>query len=334
MKTRPMTGRIGWARLQVLVLISLVVVPCYAAEFIPWSTLRNPVFQHPSWSVKDATMLYRGGEFFLVFNAYYEENGRECCHLVGVTTKDFRTFSKPRFNRSGADRGWMGIAAPNLTETDGVVCLTYNSWGDKPGVPNQLFYATSTNLTDWVWDLPLATNATRDAAGPVRAIDAAITPHGRRTYLVWKESTPGQSPQMAVANQLGAGRWTRLGRPSDIWFENGQFLRIDGRWHLLVTGPGHLPHLAAMRGSGDSDTDWINWEQFRVLNIPRQQFNTMDRANAAFLADWRTHDGFYYLIYAGNTEKQTHAGRGDNTLGLARSRDLSTWETPPAAISE
>ena len=35
------------------------------------------------------------------------------------------------------------------------------------------------------------------------------------------------------------------------------------------------------------------------------------------------------MIYAGTTERKSFAGRGDNKLGLARSKDLEKWEAAP-----
>jgi hypothetical protein len=50
--------------------------------------------------------------------------------------------------------------------------------------------------------------------------------------------------------------------------------------------------------------------------------------HAAFLTDAREQDEFFYLLYAGSTETRTFSGRGDARLGLARNRDLVTWDVP------
>jgi hypothetical protein len=203
---------------------------------------------------------------------------------------------------------------------DGAYYLTYNSWGDKRGQPNQLFYAISPNLENWTFDHPLAPNLT---AGK-RAIDAALAKYNDRYYLVWKQK---QTPQIAWANALDSDNWQRLGRPSGGWFENGQFLEIDGSIYLLVTGARHLPYLMNM--SAETPEDWLAWSAPYRLEIPEESFNTDHHANAAFLADWRLHDGYFYLLYTGRTEGKSHAGRGYNQLGLARSRDLVEWRVPP-----
>jgi hypothetical protein len=143
---------------------------------------------------------------------------------------------------------------------------------------------------------------------------------------VWKED---QTPQAAVAERVDAARWSRIGSPAGGWFENAEFLSIDNVWHLLATGEGHRPVLARLSAMPKRPDHWLRWDTWADLDIPRESFNTHHLANAAFLADWRTLDGYFYLVYAGNTEGESHAGRGDNRLGLARSKDLEVWMVPP-----
>ncbi len=312
--------------LVILFLLSLIVCGYSSScggNFIDWKSLKNPVYSHPGWSTKDAGMIYRDGTFYLFFSAFFEEAGRERSHVVGVKTTDFKTFSEPLFIWSGMEEGWIGMCSPDITEHNGTYYLTYNSWGDKPGKKNQLFYAVSKDLENWKKHLPLARNITQDDKGkPVRAIDAAVALHNNKCYLVWKEN---QTPQVAVANQIGETGWKRLGRPDKEWFENGQFIHFDGKWHLLVKMGGGRTRLSEMAGDGTQDSDWTKWTNHRFFEMQQEAFNTDDRANAAFLAYWRNHDGFFYLLYAGRSENKSHLGRGDNKLALSRSRDLKTW---------
>jgi hypothetical protein len=143
---------------------------------------------------------------------------------------------------------------------------------------------------------------------------------------MWKED---QTPQLAVARSFDASTWERLGLPSGGWFENAQLLPIDNVWHLLATGEGQRPFVARLSADPNRPRDWLRWNAPTELKVPRESFNTHDVANAAFLADWRALDGYFYLLYAGNTEGESHAGRGDNRLGLARSKDLQQWSVPP-----
>lgn len=304
-----------------------------AEDLMDWENMDNPVYFHEGWSTKDACMTYRDGTFYVFFSAFFFDEGRERSHVSAVKTKDFQTFSEPLFIWDGMDDGWIGMCSPNITRVDDTYYLTYNSWGDDHpnGSPNQLFYAESKDLENWDKHKPLATNVTVDEdGGPRRAIDAAVTYDRGKYYLVWKAV---QTPQIAWSNCMGADGWTTLGRPIGSWFENGEFLKIDGRWHMLVTAnpPGtkaHLPHLVPMINDGSKVAHWLGWGQMQLLDIPQEEFNTNRRANASFLADWREHDGYFYLLYAGRTESESHLGRGDNKLGLARSKDLKNWTVP------
>ncbi len=287
-----------------------------------WAKLQNPIYSHPGWSVKDACWGWHGDWLYLFFSAFFVSRGQERSHVVSVKTQDLLTFSDPLFIWDGAAEGWSGLCSPNLSLVEKTHVLTFNSWGEEHpnGQTNQLFYATSTDLESWTSPQPLAKNLTQGQ----RAIDAALTKTDDKLYLVWKEQ---QTPQLAVAHQLD-GPWNRLGTPSGGWFENAQLLQINGHWHLLMTGPDHAPYLMQMTGNGEQDQDWLTWAPPRRLEIPEESFNTDEPANAAFLADWRLLDGYFYLLYAGRTEGKTHAGRGNNKLGVARSKNLQSWHVP------
>ena len=322
-----------------LILFSLLnLIHCstnpHNTRFIQWSELKNPIYQHVNWSTKDACMTYNDSTFYVFFSAFFYDEGRERSHVSAVKTEDFKTFSDPLFIWDGKDDGWIGMCSPNITRIGDTYYLTYNSWGDdhSNGMPNQLFLATSKDLENWEKHIPLARNITIDEEGaPRRAIDAAITYANDKFYLVWKAK---QTPQIAVSTNITGDSWRTLGRPTEEWFENAEFIDINGKWYLLVTARGpkperdHLPTLIPMLGDGVEDSDWLGWGEFTFLNIPEESFNTDNRANASFLADWRHRDGYFYLLYAGRTENKSHAGRGDNKLGLARSMDLITWEIP------
>jgi hypothetical protein len=81
-----------------------------------------------------------------------------------------------------------------------------------------------------------------------------------------------------------------------------------------------------MPGDGTAETDWLTWQGGYKLAVQKEAFNTNHVDNAAYLTDQRATDGFFYLFYAGRTEGATHAGRGDNKLGVSRSTDLMLWK--------
>jgi hypothetical protein len=295
--------------------------------FVEWGRLRNPVLEYPEWSVKDATVIHRDGVFYLFFSAFYEDRGRVRCHVAEVSTRDFKTYSAPLLNFAGVEEGFVGMCSPDVTGAGGEYVMTFNSWGDKPGAPNQLFYRTSHDLVRWSPRRPLAANLT---AGK-RAIDAALAFTGDRYYLLWKEV---QQTRLSVRRKLdgeftpagsGAPTFVKADGADASWHENYQFIKLDGRWRVLATGSRHEPFLYRMKGRGAADGDWLEWVDGYRLNVAAEGFNTDNRANAAALQDWRRHDGHFYLLYAGRTDNKSYAGRGWNRLGLSRSKDLVNW---------
>jgi hypothetical protein len=299
------------------------------ADFIDWKNLHNPVLSYPSWSIKDSAMAYRDGVFYVFFSAFYEDHGQVRSHVVEVSTLDFKAYSQPIFNFDGEEDGWLGMCSPDVQRIGNRYVMTFNSWGDKPGKWNALFYKTSSDLTHWSKAAPLAAELT---AGK-RVIDAAIAHSDGGYYATWKEGQHGMQPRMAFANSLdGPFHFVNSGLPAllmqdgkddGLIHENYEFLEIDGRWRLLTTDYNPpSPRLYTL----EDPTDWLKWGQGYELKIPIESFNTDNIANAAALYDWRRQDGFFYLIYAGRTERTTYLHRGWNRLGLARSKDLIHWQ--------
>jgi hypothetical protein len=143
---------------------------------------------------------------------------------------------------------------------------------------------------------------------------------------------------MAVATSLD-GPWAFIGSGNPALHvqgggdngrthENFQLLNIDGSYRLLsLDFNPHDPFLYQMAGPGTMDTDWLSWQNGYNLTplIAKESWNTVDVDNAAYMMDWRNYDGYFYLAYAGNTETSSFGGRGNNTIGFSRSKDLKTW---------
>jgi hypothetical protein len=210
-----------------------------------------------------------------------------------------------------------------------------------------LLHSTSRDLVDWSAPVDFAASVLDPA---LRNIDGALAHHGGRFFLGWK-SVQSFLVTRSAGPELD-GRWLeplpvdarlRFG-PSSMshaWAENFQFLQLDGAWHMVATAraPGlplsrhvytgsHEPHLYLMDGSGEELADWTRWICKRRLEIPQEDWNRGMHANSAFLADWREHDGHFYLFYAGSQDHERFGGRGHAKLGVARSRDLVRWEVP------
>jgi len=303
-----------------------------ASEEMNWSQLRNPFLEYPDRSIKDFAAIRRNRVYHLYFSSLHESRGEVRCHVMETTTRDFLSFTPLRMIDDGADEGWMGMASPDISESEGLYYLTYNSWGDIPGKSNQLFYRVSSDLETWSERKPLAANLTRGA----RAIDAAIARHNGRVILIWKAHV--NQPRMAWSNSI-AGNYKPIGSGYPTFLmadggqngrihENYQFIKAGGKWRMLATGyTPHEPFIYELEGDGDSPSDWLRWVNGRRVEIPRDEFNSHDTSNASAILDNTSVDGFYHLIFAGNSEIESYLGRGWNRAAIARSRDLVDWET-------
>ncbi len=306
--------------------------------FISWGELKNPIYSYPTWSTKDACMIHENGWFYVFFSAFFFDDGEIRSHISCVRTHDFIEFSDPLFIWDGQDDGWTGMCSPNISKIDGKFILTYNSWGDTHpnGMRNQGFYAESDDLMNWDQHKPIARNLT----GHASLIDVAVAKHNGYYYVVWQDWKVGDDKvkQNRVARSrsldgdfelIGDGYLTFLmqdGKWNGMKHENWEFLMIDGVWHVLSTDYSpHEPYLYRISGNPDDPMSWKTWVDGFAMHMPRENFNTKHWSNAGFLADWRDHDGYYYMLYAGSTQSKSHAGRGDNKLALSRSKDLKNW---------
>jgi len=193
------------------------------------------------------------------------------------------------------------MCSPNITPITKngktTFILTINSWGDKSGEPDQLFYMTSTDVVTWSYPpKPLAPEVTKG----VRAIDAAIAFANEKYYLIWK-STSDWIPLVAVSHDLDKD-WKLLGsptferKPSERLHENFEFIQVDKKWRLLSTD-NLLPFFYNMNGTGENDQDWLSWTNGYELQVEKKVWNSEGLANAAAIADWREYDGYFYLFF-------------------------------------
>ena len=314
-------------------------------QLIAWQDLRNPILDYPDWSIKDCCFTYRKGVFYLFFSAFYNDDGVMRSHVAEVSTRDFRTFSKPILDFSGKEEGYIGTCSPDIAQIGDTYYLTFNSWGYDKLRPDALFYMKSKDLTNWGPRRPLAANLTKGW----QVIDVAVQRHRDRFYLIFQREDD-KHPRIATARKMD-GPWSFIGEDGRMRLllpdgtesrhthENFQFILIDGHWTLVSSDyMPHHPHLYTIHGTGDKPEDWLIWENGRRLGIPSEEWNTIDLDNAAALTDLREYDGYFYLLYAGLGKFRNNEfvgpgtnkpwARGWNRLGLARSSDLLRWETP------
>ena len=315
--------------------------------FIDWENLENPVLEYENWSIKDYAAAYRDGTFYVFYSAFYEDRGKTRSHVVEVTTKDWKTFSEPILHVDGREDGWTGMCSPNLTEAHGKYYLTFNSWGKKhPNEgTNDLFYMESEDLVNWSPYKRIAAEYTKDKT----CIDVCILYENGKFYLFWKDDYlmgddfRFKKTRLAVADNIdGPYELVGTGYPSllmDYTRENGQHhenycvFKSDGVWHMLTSDYGGPMRrgvwLYQLLGHPAADYSYLTWGNGYAFNLKRGDWNPDDKANASAIYDWREHDGYFYLLFAGSKDEDAsgyeYAGRGWNRLGLARSRDLVHW---------
>ncbi len=105
-----------------------------------------------------------------------------------------------------------------------------------------------------------------------------------------------------VLYDVNGTAWSPYVENYDVFLVN-----VSGKppqWACLCTiyanNVPHLPYLFFMQGSGAKESDWLQWTQGIRLDVALEDFNTVDRANAAAMLDRTAIDGWWYMFYAGN----------------------------------
>ena len=305
--------------------VAFIISPPVAGFPIDWRNLYNPILQYGNWSIEDFAVEYKDGTFYVFFSAFYDDNGRIRSHVVEVSTLDFKSYSSPIINFDGEEAGWNGMTSPSITKIGTTYYLIFNSWRGKSGA-NRFFYKTSTDLLNWSSGYsPLAAHLNTG----VKSTDAAVAYANNKIYLAYNRN---QTPKMAVGSSMDAKDFIHIPNYNVTDQENFQFLYVDNKWRMVTNNiSNHIPRVYTMTGSGANDSDWADWgSYYNILTTPRESFNTYLRANTAFIVDWRSFDGNFYLFYAGNTEISSYGGRGWNRMGISRNTILLNynWKVP------
>jgi hypothetical protein len=297
---------------------------------VAWKDLRNPIFSLDHM-VKDQTIRLVDGRFHLFYSERTEEGAGKggTGHAVSRNLADWK--------QARTVQHW---GSPDITRAaDGRYLITYQAQlPTNPDVSKLHFVATKRVGGKWSEPVRLIPGIFEEE----RTIDGAFAHTRDGLFLLFKRGahTAVEQHDELAWSPSGSpdGPWSYLGETDLPWSENFQFLSIDGTWHVLLTEiPIHRPALYRLAGDPADPESWRHWTLVRQLDVPQEAWNsgetpgiTHETANSAYLCDARRLDGYWYLFYAGSTELTAFEGRGHGKIGVARSKDLETWEVPPS----
>jgi hypothetical protein len=314
--------------------------------FVDWRGLANPVLGLDDRMLKDQAVQFHDGWFYVFASTRFEpgDSAAGTKEQWFFRTRDFRDFEfflDPDLNPPGT-----GPGSPDVTRIGGLFHMTYQ---DRPpgGAEDarEIFLSTSADLHDWNPPVRLTT----DLVPGSPLIDGALANLADRFFLVFKDRLR-QVPMVARSASPGLdGAWEPPARalagaadPAEGFAENYQLLEVDGVRRVVATGRDpesprcanpayaiytcdHEPFVFTIEGAGAALEGWARWSRKTHLRVPFEAWNPVMHANTAFLSDWRAHDGFFYLSYAGSADGDRFELRGHGKIGLARSRDLVHW---------
>ncbi len=293
---------------------------------VDWTALRNPVVSFGSVGVKDQALQWSGGSWHMLFSDMSQTFGAPHVRFaVAIShSADLRHWSYPQIIATDA-------ASPDIVrDPAGDFVVTYQT-------PSGLEYRVSRSPSLRSWSGPHA--LAHGLAG--RMIDAALAFTGHGVILGFKAGTTTQHFEIAWASSLSA-TFHLVGQPDITLYgdtvENYEFLTVDGNWHLVATSNTLDQAFLFTLAPGDptSPSTWLHWSAGTELMVPSEAFNSgtgissvgFEHANSAFLCVGP--QGEDYLTYAGSTELSAYGGWGHARIGIARSRDLITWQVPPS----
>ncbi len=298
------------------------------------------LYSDPAYSLKDACLAFEQGVWHLFTSAFDQERSV----VARSRSPDLISCDPIETLFDGLEQDRIGMCSPDVMKGPEAWILVCNSWGQKKGFPNALYYGVSEDLTCWRTLRPLAQELT---AG-TRVIDGSLAWHEGTWFLICK--CPGRTRCAQARSLDGPWEWIpgemkfldgTTGEPNEYHRENFQFLQLDGVWHVVSTdfvaySNQNYPWLYRMEGDPLLPESWLRWTQGRALELPTEEWNSLDAHNAVALVDHRSHDGWVYAIFGGKDEQrkdefcgtaseEKHWARGWNRLGTARSRDLVRW---------
>jgi hypothetical protein len=322
-----------------------------ATAFIDWGTLRNPVLELPDQALKDQALVLADGWFRLFSSVRFRPDDPDAATEPRwfYRTRDFADWEAfighPALNGPG-----VGPGSPDVTWQAGLWRMTFQ---DRPATSanpddRELYLSTSTDSDQWTAPVQLTSGLIADT--PI--IDGTLGRDGSRWVLGFKDRVRqtfqvARSLTSALTGGFAPPERAIAGSDDPVtgFAENYQFTQVDETWRMIATGRdpdpyrcqdptfaiytcSHEPFIYTLGGPPDDAASWTRWVRKRRLRIPFEEWNQVMHANTGFLSDWRDHDGFFYLSYAGSADGDHFDLRGHGKIGLARSRDLVHWRVP------
>jgi hypothetical protein len=323
------------------------VVPPDAPAVIDWSKLRNPIESSPSAGEKDQVMVWYGAKWHLIFSYVRDDSslpGGVYWDIATSSSTDMTSWTAP--DPWPAQPGAIGVAAPQVVrDPQGDFVVTYQSDpGQTDGAQDRLYYRTTSNFVTWSAPHPLAQSLAPQPGD--RMIDGSLAWTNNGLILGYKSGVQGSSQAFEIAwSPDGSldGPWHYVGKPDIVVYgdtvERYEFLNVEGSWRLMATSNTlDQPWLFKLSGDPDSPSGWLNWSGGYELAVPKAPWDSgkgissvdYEWANASFLCNATSTDGYYYLLYAGSDELSQFGGWGHAEIGIARSRNLVDWQVPPS----
>jgi hypothetical protein len=323
------------------------VVPAGAAVRVNWSNLRNPIESSPTAGEKDQVLVWSGGKWHLIFSYLRVDSrvpGGVYWDIATSSSVDMTSWTAP--DPWPVQEGTMGVAAPQVVrDPEGAFVVSYQSDpGQSDGAQDRLYYRTTSDFSTWSAPHPLGQSLAPEPGD--RMIDGSLAWTGNGLMLGYKSGSQDSSQAFQIAwSPDGSldGPWRYVGKP-DIVVNGGtveryEFLNVEGSWHLMATSNVlDQPWLFKLAGDPENPSGWLRWSGGYELKVPKATWDSgpgissvgYEWANASFLCNAKSTDGYYYLLYAGSSELTRFGGWGHAEIGIARSRNLVDWQVPPS----
>lgn len=299
-----------------------------------WTGLYNPVF---GWrcSTRDPAAVWHEGKFYLYFTVQFEQQrwgapeGYQCFVTM---TEDFREFTSPR------------PVTPTGYVSPGNILRLQDRWiMSVTRYPRPCAVALTESLDLLHWSEPRTVIPTfhgdywgNNAHGPIDGYPFFWQGRCWMLYTDFKAGTSSQHLGLSVSDDLRTFENLTPDRPlldSDFYDEHkgieNASLVIDGEKLHLFCSVG-MPEQRVAKLTSSDIMHWPKLDDRAEIGGLNQEWSKFI-ASAQFVADWRDVTGFWTMLFMGTRH---HDPYDRMMLGMARSKDLETWEVLPEGVPD